>query len=465
MNKCNCGALYRGWAQSPNHSPEEAGKVSVAPALGKKEKNVAAGFSLRRHRLKSLCHQRCTFMSTRARVSLGVIVKNLKRVAKHPWIASKLVNLQGEKWLFNLLYPGAPAGRANKIRQLSIRITDLCNLRCHTCGQWGDQGFLHRKNLKELKRNEVPVGRYLELLEDLVLHGHRPMVYLWGGEPMLYEGTLELIERAAALKLPANIATNGTRIAAAAARLVEAPMFLLQVSIDGPDAALHNQARPAAGGADNFADIQAGLDAVRRARQDRGRNLPLIASLTTISRSNYRNLLDIYESFRDKVDLFVFYLAWWIDEEGARAHEEDFSRRFGFVPTLPRGWIGGWRPDDYGELNRQLLGLLQRSRGAEAPPVTLIPHITGEENLRTYYTDHTARFGFDQCISIYQAVEVDSNGDLSPCRDYHDYVVGNLKEATITELWNSQAYRDFRRSLATEGLMPVCTRCCGLMGY
>jgi radical SAM protein with 4Fe4S-binding SPASM domain len=404
-------------------------------------------------------------MSTRSRVSLGVIAKNFRRLAKHPWIASKLVTLQGEKWLFNLVNPRARDGWARKIRQLSIRITDLCNLRCHTCGQWGDQGFLHGKNLRELKRNEVPLGRYLEVLEDLVAHGHRPMVYLWGGEPMLYDGSLELIERATALRLPCSIATNGTRIAAAAPRLVKAPMFLLQVSIDGPDAALHNQARPGVGGADNFADIQAGLAAVRRERERQGRNLPLIASLTTISQTNYRHLLDIYESFRDKVDLFVFYLSWWIDEAGVRAHAEDFSRRFGFTPHLPEGWVGGWRPDDYRELDRQLTALLAMSRAGDAPPVTLIPHITGVDQLRTYYTDHRARFGFEQCISIYQAVEVDSNGDLSPCRDYHDYVVGNLKDTTITELWNSPAYRDFRGSLATKGLMPACSRCCGLMGY
>ena len=117
------------------------------------------------------------------------------------------------------------------------------------------------------------------------------------------------------------------------------------------------------------------------------------------------------------------------------------------------------------EMERQLAAVLARSRGAKAPPVTIIPNVTGEADLRTYYTDHQARFGFEQCISIYQAVEVNSNGDLSPCRDYHDYVVGNLKEATITELWNSQAYRKFRHSLASEGLMPVCSRCCGLMGY
>jgi radical SAM protein with 4Fe4S-binding SPASM domain len=404
-------------------------------------------------------------MGTRSRIALGVVVKNFRKLARHPWIVSKLITLQGEKWLFNLLYPRAETGWARQIRQLSFRITDLCNLRCHTCGQWGDQGFLHGQNLKELKQNEVPLSRYLEVVADLARHGHRPFVYLWGGEPMLYEGSLELIERATALGLPTSIATNGTRIAAAAERLVAAPMFLLQISIDGPTAELHNRARPGVGSADNFGDIQVGISAVRRARRARGGNLPLIASLTTISRNNFRHLVDIYEAFREKVDLFVYYLSWWIDAGDLQAHEADFSRRFGFRPLRPAGWVGGWKPDDYQELNRQLQEVLERSRPPDASPVTLIPHVVGEENLRSYYTDHRDRFGYEQCISIYQAVEVNSNGDLSPCRDYHDYVVGNIKEATITELWNSPAYRNFRRSLATQGLMPVCSRCCGLMGY
>src|SRR5665647_1259654 len=139
-------------------------------------------------------------MGTRSRIALGMIVKNFRRLAKHPWIGGKLATLQGEKWLFNLLYPRAQTGEAHKIRQLSFRITDLCNLRCHTCGQWGDQGFLHGQNLRELKRSEVPLERYLEVLGDLTTHGHHPFVYLWGGEPMLYEGSLALIEAASALR-------------------------------------------------------------------------------------------------------------------------------------------------------------------------------------------------------------------------------------------------------------------------
>lgn len=359
-------------------------------------------------------------MVSRSKVALGAVLKNFWRIARHPWIGAKLAALQGEKWLFNLLYPQAQNGQARRIRQVSIRITDLCNLRCHTCGQWGDQGFLHGRNLRELKADEVSLGRYQEVLADLVRHGHYPNVYLWGGEPMLYEGSLELLESATALGLPCAVATNGTRIAAAAPRLVQAPMFLLQVSIDGHSPELHNRLRPGVGGADNFAEIQAALDAVQRERQTKGRGLPLIASLTVISQENFRHLADIYEAFREQVDLFVFYLSWWIDPESAQAHERDFSRRFGYTPRRPWGWVGNWRPDDYRELDRQLQLVRERSRPWSSPPVTVIPNILGEENLRTYYTDHEARFGYHQCISIYQAVELNSNGDLSPCRDYHD---------------------------------------------
>lgn len=376
-----------------------------------------------------------------------------------------MVGLQMEKWFFRWLARDAAAGTAGRIRQLSLRITDICNLRCLTCGQWGETGFLRDCNLADLKRDEVSPQRYREVFDDLAANGHRPIVYLWGGEPMLYPGAVELIEHTTALGLPTSIATNGTRIADAAERLVRAPLFLLQVSIDGPTAAVHDRIRPAAGGASNFAEIERGLAAIHRERTARRRALPIIASLTTISRENENRLVEIYDAFRDRIDMAVFYLSWWIDEDRAAAHEADFQRRFGFKPELHRGWIGGWKPSDYAGLAGQIEALVERSRRPGNPPVTFIPNVAGEESLRRYYTDHAYTFGFDQCISIYQAVEINSNGDLSPCRDYHDYVAGNIKAETVTALWNNEAYRTFRRSLHGDGLMPVCSRCCGLMGY
>lgn len=404
-------------------------------------------------------------MGRRSAISPSASLKSLRHVGGHPWIVNKMIRLQLAKRFFPLFRAQLAAGRGGRIHQVSIRITDLCNLRCTTCGQWGPSGYLLDKPQKELKANEVPPDRYGELFADLVYRGHHPNVYIWGGEPTLYPGLLEVIRSATALGLPTSIATNGHRLAALTQELVDIPLFLAQISIDGPDAETHNRLRVSTRSGNSFDDIQAGLAALRRARSRRGRSLPLIASLTVVSEGNYRHLADIYRRFRDEVDLMVFYLSWWITPERADQHENDFAARFGFEPALHRGWIGGWLPGDVGLLHDQLGLLRKMSRPWGNPPVVVIPALRTKEELRKYYQQHEELFGYDQCISIHQAVEIDSNGDMSPCRDYHDYMVGNVKEKTITELWNNQAFRKFRQSLHQKGLMHVCSRCCGLMGF
>ncbi len=398
-------------------------------------------------------------------VPISTILKTAPKILESPRYAKNIAMVQVDKFL-RYLSPRSEQGTGNKIRQCSIRITDVCNLRCHTCGQWGDKGFLRSCSLKELKNQEVTPQRYLDLLRDLKENGHTPSVYLWGGEPMLYKGSVDIIEEAARLGMPPFIATNGTGLVEHAERLVSAPMFVIQISVDGPDAQTHNASRPGASASvDNFATITRAIDTITEIRKDKKQRLPLIAALTTINNVNYNRLVDIYEVFRDKVDFAVFYLAWWIDEASAQKHAQDFEERFGFRPEKHFGWIGNWRPPDYGVLSDQLKRISDRAGSLSGPAVIIMPPLTDARDLETYYTDHDCRFGFDRCVSIFSAVEINSNGDMSPCRDYHDFVVGNIKEKTITDLWNSEPYRKFRKSISEKGLMPVCTRCCGLMGY
>ncbi len=400
----------------------------------------------------------------RSAISLDAIVKGAQILLPHPRTGLKLARIQAEKIFFPLLNPRRKSGCARKIHQLSIRITDLCNLRCHTCGQWGDNGFLHGCNSRELKEREVEGWRYLELFDDLVAHGHRPNLYIWGGEPTMYRSLPDVLHGAAERKMPTSIVSNGHGVAALAEELAESGLYLLQLSIDGHNSTIHNGSRPAAGKGDAFDDIVKGLEAIRTVKKGRP-GLPIVASLTVISRQNMHHLVDIYHRFRKFVDIFVFYPSWWISEERAEAYEADFSRRFGFEPKLHRGWIGSWKPDEYESLAQQIEELKSLSRSFSAPSVTFVPDVTGCEELEKYYTSHRETFGYDECVSIFQAVELDSNGDMSPCRDYHDYIIGNVKEKTISELWNSERYLRFRRSLQQDGLMPVCSRCCGLMGY
>jgi len=95
----------------------------------------------------------------------------------------------------------------------------------------------------------------------------------------------------------------------------------------------------------------------------------------------------------------------------------------------------------------------------------IFPDLRTRDDVRRYYQEHDATFGFTQCVSIYMCLEVNSNGDASLCRDYHDYVVGNIARDSLETIWDGERARTFRRSLSREGLMPVCTRCCGLMGF
>ena len=398
-------------------------------------------------------------------VPLSNILKTGPKLLEAPEYAKNLSMIQIDRIRRNLS-KRKNDGKAGKIRQFSIRITDLCNLRCHTCGQWGDSGFLRQLAIKELRDKEVSPERYLELLRDLKEKGHTPSVYLWGGEPMLYKGSVEIIEEAARLGMAPSIATNGTGLAQHAERLVAAPMFLIQISIDGPDRETHNACRPGANpNFNNFGAITNAIDTIREARKQRNQKLPIIASLTTINNLNYSRLVDIYERFRDLVDICVFYPAWWIDEDSAQRHTVDFEKRFGFKPEKHYGWIGSWRPPDIGVLSDQLKKLSKLSRSLSGPAIIIVPPILEARDLESYYTDHDCTFGYDRCVSIYSAVEINSNGDMSPCRDYHDFVTGNVKEKTVTELWNSEPYRKFRKSISEQGLMPACTRCCGLMGY
>ncbi len=366
--------------------------------------------------------------------------------------------------LLNLRVPHDGYGAS--IRQVSIRLTDLCDLRCHTCGQWGDNGYLVGRAMPELVRDQVTPERYIALLQNLVEHGHRPGVYFWGGEPMLYRGLVDIVEAAGGARPSYDHRHQRLQARGKGQASVKAPMFLVQVSIDGPDPQSHNALPVPAPTRRRTISPPSSPDWTRskEERAARDAKLPILAGLCTINARNADRLVDIYDAFADRLDLLVFYLSWWIDEDAASQHTVDFLRRFGTMPTRHLARIGGWRPTDFEGLSQQLSTLRRKSMTSKGPAVMIMPHLTDAKALERYYTDHSATFGHDRCRSIYRAVEINANGNMSPCRDYNDYVVGNVKTHSITELWDSEAYRRFRNSLEQKGLMPVCTRCCGLMG-
>jgi radical SAM protein with 4Fe4S-binding SPASM domain len=265
--------------------------------------------------------------------------------------------------------------------------------------------------------------------------------------------------------MPITMVTNGTHVADRVDDIMET-CKILWLSIDGPNAEIHNEQRPGVSSkTDNFKAVKAALETISAEKKRRNSVFPFVVPISVIARYNIDYLADIYKFTSQYADAHIFYLSWWIDEQSAQAHSDDFKRRFGFEPHTHWGWVGTWKNFDHGIIFDKFEEMRALSNQIGRCPPLMYPRLKTREQVRRYYEDHSAVFGFNQCVSIYMTMEVDSNGDFSLCRDYHDYIIGNIKTDPVTKIWHSEAARKFRSSISSDGIMPVCTRCCGLMGY
>ncbi len=134
-------------------------------------------------------------------------------------------------------------GESRRLQQVSLKIVNTCNLRCKTCGQWGDTGYNHDRPGAEL-REIVPSGTYRRMVDQLA---HlRPFYYIWGGEPYLYPDLMPLMEHMKERGGIVGVVTNGTLMAKTADRLVGAGVDMLMLSVDGIGP-VHNEIRRSPG--------------------------------------------------------------------------------------------------------------------------------------------------------------------------------------------------------------------------
>lgn len=406
-------------------------------------------------------------MSIRSRVSPRFFIKELANATSTEWHTSYIMaRYQMSKETFSFRHPlGAKHGRGDGVQLVSLRITDMCNLRCHSCGQWGDNGYLIDQDLKELKQREVPIQYYKHLVDQILDLGWSPVWYIWGGEPMMYPDIIDLLYYIHDRGMPISIVSNGTRIAKYAKDIAET-CEILYLSVDGSNAEIHDNQRPAVSARySNFQDVEAALQKVREEKNKNNSPFPYIIPLSCITAYNINDVVDLYKFTSQYADAQILYLTWWIDQKSAIEHSDDFERRFGKKPQTHYGWIGEWNQFDHGIILEKYHEMIRISQQRNTCPPMMMPELHTKEEINTYYTDHSETFGYNQCVSIYMTMEIDSNGDVSLCRDYHDYIIGNIQRDSVAEMWNNEEAVRFRKSISTEGLMPVCRRCCGLMGY
>ncbi|HEY7574300.1 MAG TPA: radical SAM protein, partial [Thermoanaerobaculia bacterium] len=179
---------------------------------------------------------------------------------------------------------------------VQLRVTNLCNLRCKMCGQWGDTGIYRsdgfsasatdgekeRERIKELigANRQLSLSDYVKLLDQIA--AWKPIVSLFGGEPLLYPDILPLVREIKARGLTCTLITNGGRLEPYARDLVEAGIDSICISLDGPPE-VHNRIR---GKADSFQKAAAGVRAIAEWRRRLERPAPMQIAILPITELN-----------------------------------------------------------------------------------------------------------------------------------------------------------------------------------
>jgi len=113
---------------------------------------------------------------------------------------------------------------------LSIFVTEECNLRCKHCGYVEGKMYEHNLSMEEMKR---VIDQHLELFPG-------SLVAFSGGEPLLRDDICEIVEYACARTKLVNINTNGLLMTEEIAARLAKTIAWVQISLDGADPEVHN---------------------------------------------------------------------------------------------------------------------------------------------------------------------------------------------------------------------------------
>ena len=177
---------------------------------------------------------------------------------------------------------GNPPGNGPFLAELDV--TYRCNCRCQMCQRWQDG-----------RGGELTLTEY----QDLAKVFNRMGVYqvsIAGGEPLLREDILPIIEAFSGYGMSVNLCTNGILLEDHSEALCRSGATCITISVDGATARCHEEIRGAPG---SYAQIVKGIRSIAQyAPGDR----PVIRTRMTISNRNLEEVRLYYQKWKNIVD-------------------------------------------------------------------------------------------------------------------------------------------------------------------
>src|SRR6056297_2692763 len=334
-----------------------------------------------------------------------------------------------------------------RLRKIYIEPTSNCNLNCKTCVRhyWKEEmGFMDLEDYKKLVK-ELQIFKGLEKIS------------FWGiGEPLFHPNIAEMIRLASKLGVKTQMITNGLLLDQEKIESVlEAGLDSLVVSVDGTSP-------------ETMADIRSGAELktiienvqnFRNFRDNKKKNCE-IGIEYVIMKSNVNELKDLRKLAFKMGASFIFLtnlLPYTEDMSDEILYSFSISRSQPKIRTEHRPEIYLPPTDLREDIIRDLAAVGGKSSSISTTQVPFNPY-------RGY-----CKFVEDGSIAV------NWQGEISPCialmhsydlyireREKHinKYSLGKISEKTISEIWYSEEFSDFRKR-GKDFPFSDCTQCSG----
>ncbi len=297
-------------------------------------------------------------------------------------------------------------------------ITPLCNAKCKFCGYW------KMKEEDTILKKELSLKEKIGIIRELSQTGVCFLSFC-SGEPLISQDLEFLLQEAKRNSMVVNVSTNGSLLAEKAKILIRYVDFIT-VSVDSYSSYTHDRLRGRKG---LFEGLKEGIEKIRRLRKGFS---PYIEIRCLISRENAFELEKIIDYWKNKVDSIFFKPIY-----------ANSNVLFKVPPKM------------------QL-----QAEDEERFKIYYFNFLKKYKNLNTLYHREIFNFFFNKnslkkykCFAGTFFGHIDFEGNLYPCKemnlDIEKIYLGNLRENSFLELWNSRKIREIRRALK-EGFRCDC---------
>lgn len=337
--------------------------------------------------------------------------------------------------------------------EVGLQLTNRCNLRCRHCFEWSDKGYNHTTN-KSYNAGELSLELIERVLEETVPTNAN--LFLWGGEPLAYSRWDELAEMVGRYKRWSVLCTNGITVNEQLDSLLPlSPYLAILTSLEGFEAE-----NDAIRGKGSFAKAMNGIKEIirlQRAGEFKGKQ----SVHCTISDSMIGKLYAFLEYMEDiGIDTLYYCFPWYIPEKVACQMDDYYREKFSFLDI--HNEINSWHSFHFRidpALTETLLKELEaiRSRSWNIR-IRYQPAVEPEQVEGFVHGDVMPAQQKKRCLAVTNRMDILADGNVSACKLFSEFDVGNLYDSSVEEIWNSERF-DHIRKILSEGLTPVCSKC------